>query len=548
MGHGKETPRQKMIGMMYLVLTALLALNVSKDVLDAFIIVNDGLMATNQSFKSKSHFIYNEIEKQATLNEAKAGPIKKAADDVKHWTEEIFEEVEHLKKMIIIKTDKVDEAAGDTLAKKIKYVKSKDNYDVPTHELLGNDVRELEKYPAHDLKNKLDEYRENLLSVFARDGITLIDEENVIKQMGDLGIDTKGDPHAGDDHPEQKYWEYKKFYHTPILATITVLTQIQSEILNAEALIVEKLYSSISASDFKFNTLDAIVIPNTDYVLRGNNFEAQVFLAAYDTTKKPDILVGRYTEKDGSYEMAGNYTELDVDNQNRGIYRNKETSVGQRIFQGIIQLVAPTGEVRKFPFKKEYQVAQPNLVVSPTKMNVFYVAIENPVKISIPGVQEIEARINNGRIREKGNEFIVTPNRAGKATISVFAKIDNTLKPMGTEEFRVKNVPDPEPILGGKKRGKIKKGLLTALPGIYAVMPEWFDFDLKFTVTEFTVSYTDKGGFVVEERSTSNKFTDAQKNLFQKLNRNSKFYIEDIKAVGPDGGTRPLTTMNFKID
>jgi len=552
MGHGKETPRQKMIGMMYLVLTALLALNVSKEVLDAFLIVNSGLQSTNESFKTKSEFIYNEIEKQATLNEAKAGPINKAAQEVKHWSLEMIEHVEDLKKELIVVIEKVDSTAADTLAKKLKYVKSKDNYDIPTHELLGTDVREIDKSRARELRNKLEEYRTNLLGVLKRDEIKLIDKDNVINQLGDLGIDTEDNPEAGEDHPEEKHWEYKKFYHAPCYAVITILTQIQSEILNAEAVTLEKLYSSISASDFKFNKLEATVIPNTNYVLQGNEYRAEVFLAAFDTTKKPIIYVGDYKKTaDGKYEMVGNnYKELPVDENNRGIFSNIERALSpKKLFRGLIKMTAPDGTDKYFEFAEEYQVAEANLVIMPTKMNVFYQAVDNPVRVSVPGIKgdQIRVSIDNGRIEPKGNEFIVKPTKVGAATIRVSADIDGKVQPMGSLEFRVKKVPDPEARVGGQGSGFIDKPLLLALDGVYAVMPEGFDFDLKFSVTGFTVSTTDKGGFSVDIQSKSSKFTQEQKNLFNGLARKQKVTFEDVTAVGPDGSTRTLNPIVLRI-
>ena len=546
MGHGKETPRQKMIGMMYLVLTALLALNVAKDVLDAFLIVNTGLQATNKSFKNKSEFIYSEIDKQVLINETKAMPVKKAAERVKNWSEELYEHVQELKVELVMAADKVEKEAADTLAIKLKHVKSKDNYDVPTHELLGNDVLEIEHCKARELRNELDEYRENLIGEIERDEIKLINKLEVIEQLGDLGIDTKDNPDAKEDHPEEKHWEYKKFYHAPMYAAITILTQIQSEILNAEAVIVEKLYSSISASDFKFNTLKAIVIPNTNNVIKGNNYEAKVFLAAYDTTQPPDILIGDFEEVDGKIQMKGKYQTLDVDKENRGVYSRKETTIGNKNFKGIIQLTAPTGEIRKFPFERTYTVAEPNLVVSPLKMNVFYLAIENPVGISMPGVENIDARINNGKIKKSGNDWVVIPSKLGTAKVTVYAEVDEERRTMGVVDFRVKRVPDPVAMVGGKNGGTIQLALLKALDGVYAVMPEGFDFELKYNITGFTVSYTDRAGFVKEASTRGNKFTQEQKNMFNQLGKGKKVYIEDITAVGPDGGTRKLGTISFK--
>ena len=118
---------------------------------------------------------------------------------------------------------------------------------------------------------------------------------------------------------------------------------------------------------------------------------------------------------------------------------------------------------------------------------------------------------------------------------------------MGSMEFRVDRVPDPDAVVGGNTSVKIEKELLMAFDGVYAKMPEWFKFDLSFKVTGFTVSTTDKGGYVIDLESKSNKFTPEQQNLFSKLNRGQKITIEDITAVGPDGSTRPLRPIVLRI-
>jgi hypothetical protein len=114
-------------------------------------------------------------------------------------------------------------------------------------------------------------------------------------------------------------------------------------------------------------------------------------------------------------------------------------------------------------------------------------------------------------------------------------------------EFRVQNVPDPMPMVGGKKGGTIRLDLLQALDGIYATMGEDFLFDLEFTVTGFTISTMDKGGFMKEEESNSSRFTQGQVGLLNKLRRNDKVWFENITAVGPDGKERNLSSMSFRV-
>ncbi|NOZ46799.1 MAG: gliding motility protein GldM [Chlorobi bacterium] len=549
MGHGKETPRQKMIGMMYLVLTALLALNVSKSVLNAFLIVDNGLHSTNESFERKINYIYNEIDNQVLMKGDKVKPAQKAGKDAFKWTNEIYEYIEDLKKELIVHVDKKDEAAADTLAENIKYVEAKDNYDGPTHLLLsGGDVNKLENSKARELRKKLDEYRENLISLFDRDGIVLINEKKEIEKMGDLGIDTRDDPNPDQDNPDERHWEFKKFYHAPLWAVLTILTQIQSEVLNAESLVAEKLLSSIGAREFKFNKLDPTIIPKSNYVIKGNEYVAEVFLAAFDSTQAPEIYVGDYKKTgEGSYEMTGNYTTLPIE-KGRGIYKVRGSRIGDKKWGGLISLTAPDGSKKSYPFSEEYTVAEANLVVSPTKMNVFYMAIPNPVDISVPGYapNEISATISNGKIsKDRSVGFVVKPQKPGKAIITVYAQTEGGRKPIGTKEFRVKPLPTPVAKVAGKTGGNIRRSTLKVQNGVIAELED-FLFDLSYRVTKFTVSTT-IGGYTAEESAKGNKFTPKQKKLFQNAKRGSRIYIQDIVAIGPDKIPKELPTISFKL-
>lgn len=546
MGHGKETPRQKMIGMMYLVLMALLALNVSKEVLNAFEIVDKGLHITNESFKNKINYIYNEIDKQALIKEEQVKPVQEAYKDASKWSNEMYDFINEIKKELIIVIDKVDESIADTITNKIGYVKSKDNYDAPTHELLGGDVAKIEQCKARELKNKLDEYRKNLLALFDRDGIELIDEKKVLETFGNLGIDTKDNPKG--KKPEEKHWEYKKFYHAPFWAVLAILTQIQSEVLNAESIVAEKLLASIGAGEFKFNKLDPTLIPHSNYVIRGNEYIAEVFLAAFDTTQAPNIMVGDYKQnEDGTHEMVGDYQTLPIE-RGRGIYKVKGSRVGNKKWGGLISLTAPDGSIKSYPFNAEYKVAEASLVVSPTKMNVFYMAVNNPVEISVPGYSPdiVSATISNGSIsKDRAVGFVVKPRKPGKATITVYIEENGRKKPHGTKEFRVKPLPTPIAKVAGKTGGPIRKSTLQLQSGVLAELED-FLFELTYRVTKFTVSST-QGGYVVEAPTKGNKFTPEQMRIIKNAKRGTRINIIDITAVGPDKIPKNLPSIVFKL-
>ena len=243
-----------------------------------------------------------------------------------------------------------------------------------------------------------------------------------------------------------------------------------------------------------------------------------------------------------------NYQELDVPKgSGMGVFKMPGTALGMKNWGGIIELTGPSGTIIK-PFKKKFLVAEGAVTVAPTKMNVFYLGVDNPVDVSVAGVQpdKIDISVTNARHEKRGGSYIIKPIRPGNAFVVVYATIDGERREMGRKEFRVKTVPNPVAMVNNQKGGAINQNILAAQLGVVAEM-ENFDFDLKFTITEFTVSAVVQG-FVREFTSKSNRFTPEQQNLIKSLSRGNNVYIQDIKAVGPDGSTRPLSTINFKLN
>jgi gliding motility-associated protein GldM len=312
---------------------------------------------------------------------------------------------------------------------------------------------------------------------------------------------------------------------------------MQSDVRNSESEIIGFLLSQIDAGSFKFNKIDPVVISNSDYIFRGQEYKAQVFLAAYDSTKQPTVILN-------------NDTELPVEN-GKGIYRTPTSTVGTKRWGGTIVLDQGNGTIIKRDFTKEYQVAEASAVISPTKMNVFYRGVKNPVSISVSGVpqENLDATITKGKIQREAGAWVVSPANGPEGeivTVKVSARIENTTRFMGSMDFRVKDVPDPVAMVSGRYQGVIPLGDLSKAGGVVAELKN-FDFDLEFTVTEFTVSAVLSGGFTKTEISTSNKFTRPQLEIVSQLKNGQRITFENIKAVGPDGKTRLLNSIVLKI-
>jgi gliding motility-associated protein GldM len=332
-------------------------------------------------------------------------------------------------------------------------------------------------------------------------------------------------------------WEVSKFEGYPLIAVITLMSKMQSDIRNSEADAINYLYSKIDAKSFKFNKLKAQVIPKSDYVLQGDVYEARVFISAIDTTAVPDIVVN------------GNKLKV-LPGDNAGIYTASGTTEGNFVWKGVINFKSPSGVIVPYPFEEEYQVSKPSATVSATKMNVIYRGLANPISISAPGIssRDLKVSMTKGKINQVGNSFLVYPEAAAgdTAVVTVSATVDNVVKIMGTQKFRIKRVPDPIAVVANKYFGSIDKGDLAAQDGVFAKMVD-FDFDMKFTILSFILS-ANKGSYFYEEKSNGNKFSKEQKNLIGGVTSGSDITIKSIVAKGEDGTTRDLPSITLKIN
>jgi len=539
MGHGKETPRQKMIGMMYLVLTALLALNVQKEVLNAFIIVDEGLTKTAEAFKKKNDQVFSDIDAAATQSKDKAGKFRDLAKDIRIEADKIVKEIQALKVDIVKKADgpETEGVKGEEVIMKLVY--SKDNMDIPGEIMIV-------KKNGEKIRKEIEDLRDNkIMNALKLDPIKGKSAIEAVKKS----LDTEKPP-AADGVTES--WEDEHFNHLPLAGVISILSGIQANVRNAESEALRFLYYMINAKDVKVNKLEGIVTANSNYIISGNKYQAQVFIAASDSDQKPEIFVGDYDPvKDAngmitSYKMRNNNPPLNI-KDGKGVYEVTGSGIGPKKWGGIIIIKNEFGD-KYLTFKSEYQVAEAALVVSPTKMNVFYIGVDNPVDISVPGVpgDKVIPSISRGQIRKVGNSYIVNVSETGKVNINVTADIGGTKKSMPPKEFRVKQVPDPIAKVGGiKGAGSLTKNEFLAQYGVLAEL-ENFDFDLKFKVTEFTLSTT-VNGFVKESAAKSEKFTPDQLKIIQSANKSQKIYIENVTAVGPDKKPRKLGSIALTV-
>ncbi len=518
-GNCPETPRQKMIGMMYLFLTAMLALNVSGELLKAFVTMDRGFVMSRETVERKNNVLYTQFENAFRTNEAKVGENWDKAKDIREAADSLVNHIRELKLKFVTTADG-DEATPENY-------EAIDNQDVAAQLM----ITERKGKRSDILKEEISKYKELLLSHL--DGndpndTAFISAFNKIFDVSD--IDQKGDKEVA------KSWESEKFEHVPLSASMANLSKIQGDVRIAEADMIAYLFNEIDQASYKFTKVEPLIIPDDRSVVKGGTYKARILMAAYDETALPEISV--------------NGNELTVES---GIGRLElpANSVGDQSWSGKIVMMTPEGKRRTYEIKDEYKVTLPNAVISPTKMNVFYEALKNPVEISVPGVNASDLRVSMTNVvsRKVGKEYQVTPKPGTvgkKSIITVSAEIDGKIRRIGSQEFRIKRVPDPVPMVAGQTGGKIGKNLFLAQTAVFAEMQD-FDFELEYKVSRFSISVL-RDGYIVDVASKSNRFTDDQKELIKTLSRGSKVSIEEIRAVGPDGRTRDLGTMTFTLD
>ncbi len=509
----KETPRQKMIGMMYLVLTALLALNVSVEILNAFLVVNDSMETTNKTYSSKITEYYSRFEAAYTKDPVKVGPYWEKAKEVEKMSTELKNYLANVKYEAIATSEKIP--IDSAKVRPLYLMKSKDKYNETTNYFIGKS-EDGSKGKAAEMKMKLAKYKQDLLN--------MVDPADRAKIK--LGIDLEG-PFYNASMKKQN-WEMHNFYHTILAANVTILNKLVNEVQNAELDVVAHLRSKIGETDFKIDQVGATVVPKSQYVFQGENYEAEVFVTAMDSKQSFTANIGGMrTSVDGVIKVS-----------------LPATTPGPKIVTGTVNVKKPDGTIEATAVKFEYIVAPPSLSVSATQMNVFYIGVDNPVSISAGGVSpdQINATISNGSINRSGAGWVVRPASRGKALVTVNAKLGDRMKGMGSVEYRVKDVPDPVAYVANSNGGVVNRDILLAAGGIIPRMPADFEFDLNFVITSFKFSGISKGD-VMDIPGTGNVLTASMKEFIKGVRRGQKVFFEDIYAKGPDGKNRKLNSI-----
>ena len=503
------SPRQKMINLMYVVLMALLALNVSTEVLNGFSLVEDSLKRTTLNATMENVAIYDDFAVQMKKNPQKVKQWYDKSQKVKEMSNNLYNLADELKLAIVQEADGKD---GD-----VRNISNKEDLEAATQVMLAPG-----RGRGKELYDAINAYRNSMLGM-----VTDYKQKKVI--ASNLTTEIPKDAMA-----MGKNWQEYMFESMPTVAAVTLLSKLQNDVRYAEGAVLHTLVSNIDVKDIRVNALNAYVIPNAQTVVRGDKFSARIVMAAVDTTQVPQIFIGG--------------KEMDLPG---GLYETIAGRTGDFTLEGYIQVENGNGELIKREFSQKYSVVDPSATVSADLMNVLYAGFSNPLSISVPGVPvtKIQASMSGGTLQPVGpGKYIARPSTPGQnVTITVTSTNTGRAQQMGTFTFRVRRLPDPTPYIVVKdesgadrfKGGGLSKAQLTAADGIGAAIDDGI-LDVPFHVQSFETVFFDNMGNAVPMVSDGARFSARQKETFRKLQRNRRFYISRVTATGPDGSARKL--------
>lgn len=531
---GKQTPRQKMIAMMYLVLTVLLALNISKDVLDAFVVVDENIEQSNRIFEKKMQEIYKDFESNYLINPQKVKPFWTKAKEAQLLSNEMHTYIQKVRSELVAKAEGVSiDSAKFIVTKKISV---KDENTMCTNYFLGN-TDDGSQGEARKLKIKINEYRKNILK--------LIDPQ--FYSSVNLGLKTNGKYYNADEKEES--WETHFFYNTVIVADIALLSKINLDVYNAEFEVVNYLYKSIGQGDFKFEKIEAKVVPKSNFVFIGEEYTAEIIVAAYDTSQSPEV----YYSTGIDYLSASQYESATLLENKPGKIKITfpAKTEGIKRFAGIVRTKSSSGVEQDYHFKSEFIVAKPSNIISAKKMNVFYIGVDNPVSIIISGIpsENLLFTITNGVLKRDllSDDWIVNvPANISKTVITIFTSINGVKKKVGSKLFRVKKLPNPVPTIANKNSGTINREIIIAAGAIVPKMPDDFDFDHSFIIKSFTLTIQ-RGFKTYHYKSTGPYLSNEMTAQIKRTNRGQNIVFEDIVATDSNSIDRDLSSIILKI-
>ncbi len=512
-----KEPRQLMINLMYLVLTAMLALNVSSEILHAFKTINQSIGSSNSSIQERNVKMYAAFDAQESEpgQKERVKPFNDRAKIARTEAQQMYDYLQSWKERIIT-------ASGGYEGKNNKEIKAESDIDASTRLLVENNG-------GDTIKNRIIELRNKLLTL-----VNPQDPTTFAHQMPLNIIDA-----SKTDNNPQGDWKIGNFYNMPVMAAVTLFSKFQNDVRNSEAQIINQLANEAGDIQVKFDDFQAIAVAKNSYVLAGQPVEASISLAAYNKAINPAVSAS-----------SGRITKVE---NGVATWQTTAAGVGLQTVRGSVSInLGNRTEKKDYSFS--YMVGSTGASIQLDKMNVFYIGVPNPITVSAAGysMEDISVSIPGATVNKTANgQYDVTVTTPGTLEADILAKTATGAAKVGGLKVRVKTIPDPVAKVAGKTGGFISSGVFKAQLGIPAVL-DGFDFDAKFQVTSFDFSYLPKGGEYQPPMSVPGAYFRDNPTVLKyqstQARPGDKVFIENIRAKGPDGRTRLLNAINLTLN
>ncbi|HWC52584.1 MAG TPA: gliding motility protein GldM [Chitinophagaceae bacterium] len=503
-----KEPRQKMINMMYLVLTALLALNVSAEILNAFKTVNSTLEKSNATISNSTATIMKSLEQK--LNDPSTSDKAKVwyprAQQVQQYAAEVNNYIQGLKDTILIK------AGGDPKDPDKKY--KDDNLDIVTRMMVDKGEGKILLQKLTDFKSKVLSINDTLKSEFAT---SLPIDLTVPKTQ----------------NKSNKTWETAYFNMVPTVAALTILSKFQNDVKTSENKVIAFCHNKVGEVVVRQDAFAAIAVADANYILPGQKINITAGVGGFSTAVKPQISIGG--------------TNVPVGTDGTAKMEVQGTSLGSHSIPVHIEYTDQDGKKQSIDKTIEYTVGQSNAAVQLDKMNVLFIGVDNPITISGSGsVEQLQ-------VTASGGGAVISGSGAHR-TVKVTQQTDDCIISVRTPDgkvtpikFRVRPIPDPSPYVGNSESGDVPAAVFKSQAGVRAYVKDFY-YETQFNVISFRMT-GDGAGFEegVEEKNNTGAAWNEARNIINKCRPGSYITIEDIRAVGPDGRTRKLSPLIFNL-
>jgi gliding motility-associated protein GldM len=522
-----KEPRQKMINMMYLVLTALLALNVSSEILNAFKTVDKSITTSNGIIDSKNAVTYNSFVEKAKdpQTAAKAAIWKPKADKARELSTAMYNDLEALKK-------RLKEESGLEIKDGVEHFKE-DNLDAATR--LMDKQGEGKK-----LYDKLGAYKQQMLAIlnpaeFANDPIL---QKSVQKARDDfekslpINLQVPKSQSGNQLSNNANGWTTNYFHMTPTIAGLTILSKFQNDVKNSESQMVDYFHDQIGAVKVVFDQFQAIAQASSNYVMPGDDLEITAGVGAFSAAAKPRITIGGQN--------------MPLTPEGTAIFKTQASGTGTKVIPVRIEYTKPDGSTAVVNKEVKYEVGMPSgASVFLEKMNVMYVGVDNPITISggSVGAEKVQVRFAGGSIsRVSGDHYVAKPSQPGMSEITVIADGKPFKFPM-----RLKSLPLATGFVGASKGGRISAASFKAQGGLIARLED-SEFQADYRVVSYVLAAN--GGCVTNYQQApndGNRWTGSAKAIIDKACPGTTIFFDQIRVVGPDGKVREINPMVFQL-